>query len=275
MPSAAQVKNKKQKFSGTPNGPGTTTDAAPPVPPSGTQVELGEQGSRALAKLCRCYQVKPEHVVRSIVEGFLADACSDDTLAPLEADCARVIERTGSVPPSWWEGKDKILLPGFEEEPAEAAAPPPQPPLPLRAPSNLLLLRERARESVAGMRAYYVAGNSQWPRVFDVPGIGFGREMSACEVVSHVCMVLHTVAPELHALAVEYLPTRPAEMAELAEVLAIVEEVCCSGGLKTDLDETPSGQLSGLGKFAATAKALALLKPPGSEKRPRTKGGRK
>ena len=88
----------------------------PPLPP-GNRVSVGlcHHGRRALAALCRRYGVEQEAVLAAIVENFLSDACMDDTLAPCVACEARIITRTGQLPPGYYE-KTQLQSPGFENE---------------------------------------------------------------------------------------------------------------------------------------------------------------
>ena len=79
-------------------------------------MELSKVGRRALGTLCRRYRVEQEAVLLAIVENFLSDCCTDDTLAPVVACEARVITRTGQLPPEYYARKVEILCPGFENE---------------------------------------------------------------------------------------------------------------------------------------------------------------
>ena len=250
LPSPKQVNSKKAgKFLRASKRP----KAAKPSPPAASprpsayiipSIPLGVEATGVLINLCDRHKVEPVHVLRTVVESLLSDTCGDSTLAPVIANEARYIKKHGRIEyPGWNKTARKKGPPAIKKEP-KAAAP----------------VEEGTVDFEDSLAALVFADRRTWPRTFHLPGLAGFNAQSAQDVLEHLCFVFHKFGDDLHDLVLDRAHDQPTKAAELAEAMAIVEQLVCQGGLATDLDDTPRNGESPFLRLAALAKVQALNK---------------
>lgn len=131
---------------------------------------------------------------------------------------------------------------------------------------------ERLTDEIVSIEQHLAAGQPEpasaappvnVPKGFFLPGIAAYQTMDVPALLGHICGILCSQAQPLQAMLDRHVDADPVGAAELAEVLAISEEVASANGRTTDLDGRQITDWTEAQRFAAKIKQRAvLLYPP-------------